>query len=248
MKLIEGKVALVTGAAKGIGKAVALKFAEHGANVAFTDLQIDESVRETEAAIAACGVKVKAYASNAADFADTHRVVEEIHKEFGRIDILLNNAGIARDGLMMRMSEEQWDLVIDVNLKSAFNFIHAVTPVMMRQKSGSIICMSSVVGVSGNAGQSNYAASKAGMVGLTKSLAKELGSRGIRANVIAPGFIMTDMTNLLSQEVKDRWADQIPLKRGGTPEDVANVSLFLASGLSAYVTGQVIQVCGGMNM
>ena len=190
---------------------------------------------------------MQGYASNAADFDDTHRVVEEIVKDFGRIDILINNAGITKDGLMMRMSEQQWDAVINVNLKSAFNFIHAITPIMMRQKSGSIVNMSSVVGVSGNAGQSNYSASKAGMIGLAKSIAKELGSRGIRANAIAPGFIITEMTGALSEEVRNEWAKQIPLRRGGTPEDVANAALFLASDLSSYVSGQVINVCGGMN-
>ncbi|MCL2727873.1 MAG: 3-oxoacyl-[acyl-carrier-protein] reductase [Bacteroidales bacterium] len=248
MKLLEGKVALITGAARGIGKAIALKFAQHGADVAFTDLSEDELFAETVSAIAAYGIKVKGYASNAADFADAHKVVEEIHKEFGRIDILVNNAGITRDTLMMRMSEEQWDLVINVNLKSAFNFIHAVTPIMMRQKSGSIINVSSIVGVSGNAGQANYAASKAGMIGLAKSIAKELGSRGVRVNAIAPGFILTEMTDRLPQEVQQQWITQIPLKRAGTPEDVANISLFLASDLSSYLSGQVIQVCGGMNM
>ena len=194
MKLLEGKVAVITGAARGIGKAIAIKFASEGANVAFTDLAIDDNAKATEKEIAAMGVKVKGYASNAANFEDTHKVVEEIAKDFGRIDILVNNAGITRDGLMMRMTEAQWDMVINVNLKSAFNFIHAVTPVMMRQRSGSIINMASVVGVSGNAGQCNYSASKAGMIGLAKSIAKELGSRGIRANAIAPGFIITDMT------------------------------------------------------
>jgi len=248
MKLLEGKVAVITGAARGIGKAVAVKFAQEGANIAFTDLNIDDNAKATEAEIAAYGVKVKAYASNAADFEDTHKVVEEIVKDFGRVDILVNNAGITRDGLMMRMSEQQWDMVINVNLKSAFNFIHALTPVMMKQKAGSIINMSSVVGVSGNAGQTNYSASKAGMIGLAKSVAKELGSRGIRANAIAPGFIITEMTHQLSEEVRKQWADQIPLKRGGTPDDVANVALFLASDLSSYVSGQVIPVCGGMNM
>ena len=248
MELLEGKVALITGAARGIGKAIALKFAEHGANVAFTDLQIDDAAQETEAAIAAYGVKAKAFASNAAHFADTHKVVEDIHQAFGKIDILVNNAGITRDNLMMRMSEEQWDMVININLKSAYNFIHALTPVMMRQRGGSIINISSVVGVSGNAGQANYAASKAGLIGLAKSVAKELGSRGVRTNVIAPGFIVTEMTNNLPEEVKRQWADTIPLKRNGLPEDVANAALFLASDLSAYVTGQVIQVCGGMNM
>ncbi|MBQ7823326.1 MAG: 3-oxoacyl-[Bacteroidaceae bacterium] len=248
MKLLEGKVAIITGAARGIGKAIAIKFAQEGANIAFTDLAIDDNAKATEAEIAAFGVKVKGYASNAANFEDTHKVVEEIAKDFGRIDILVNNAGITRDGLMMRMSEAQWDMVINVNLKSAFNFIHACTPVMMRQKSGSIINMSSVVGVSGNAGQTNYSASKAGMIGLAKSIAKELGSRGIRANCIAPGFIITEMTHQLSEEVRKEWAAQIPLKRGGTPEDVANVCTFLASDLASYVTGQVIHVCGGMNM
>lgn len=248
MKLLEGKTALITGAARGIGKAIALRFAQEGANIAFTDLNIDENAKATEKEIEALGVKVKGYASNAADFEDTHRVVEEIAKDFGRIDVLVNNAGITRDGLMMRMSEQQWDMVINVNLKSAFNFLHAVTPIMMRQKSGSIINMSSVVGVSGNAGQANYSASKAGMIGLAKSMAKELGSRGIRVNAIAPGFIITEMTGQLSEEVRNEWAKQIPLRRGGTPEDVANTTLFLASDLSSYVSGQVIHVCGGMNM
>lgn len=248
MKLLEGKTALITGAARGIGKAIALKYASEGANVAFTDLAIDDIAKATENEIAAFGVKVKGYASNAADFTGTEKVVAEVMNDFGRIDVLVNNAGITRDGLMMRMTEQQWDMVINVNLKSAFNFIHAITPIMMRQKSGSIINMSSVVGVSGNAGQANYSASKAGMIGLAKSIAKELGSRGIRANCIAPGFIITDMTGQLSEEVRNEWAKQIPLKRGGTPEDVANVALFLASELSSYVSGQVIHVCGGMNM
>ena len=248
MGLLSGKTAIVTGAARGIGKAIALKFASEGANVAFTDLVIDENAQNTEKELAALGVKVKAYASNAANFEDTAKVVAEIHKDFGSIDILVNNAGITRDGLMMRMTEQQWDMVINVNLKSAFNFIHACTPIMMRQKTGSIINMASVVGVSGNAGQSNYSASKAGMIGLAKSVAKELGSRGVRANAIAPGFIITEMTAVLSEEVKAEWAKQIPLRRGGTPEDVANVATFLASDLSSYVTGQVIHCCGGMNM
>ena len=248
MGLLDGKTALVTGAARGIGKAIALKFASEGANVAFTDLAIDENAQNTEKEIAAFGVKAKGYASNAANFEDTAKVVSEIHKDFGQIDILVNNAGITRDGLMMRMSEQQWDMVINVNLKSAFNFIHACTPIMMRQKSGSIINMSSVVGVSGNAGQTNYSASKAGMIGLAKSIAKELGSRGIRANAIAPGFIITEMTDQLTEEVKAEWAKSIPLRRGGTPEDVANVATFLASDLSSYMTGQVMCCCGGMNM
>lgn len=247
MKLLEGKVAVVTGAARGIGKAIALQFAKEGADVAFTDLVIDENGLATQAEIEALGVKAKGFASNAADFEQTHKVVEEIVKEFGRIDILVNNAGITKDGLMMRMTEAQWDAVLTVNLKSAFNFIHAVVPVMARQKSGSIINMSSVVGVSGNAGQCNYSASKAGMIGLAKSIAKEMGPRGIRANCIAPGFIITDMTNQLSDEVKEAWSKQIPLRRGGTPEDVAKVALFLASDLSSYVSGQVIHCCGAMN-
>ena len=247
MKLLEGKTAIVTGAARGIGKAVALRFAQEGCNIAFTDLAIDENAKATEAEIAAYGVMVKGYASNAASFEDTHAVVNAILSDFDRVDILVNNAGITRDGLMMRMSEQQWDAVINVNLKSAFNFIHALTPVMLKQRSGSIINMSSVVGVHGNAGQANYSASKAGMIGLAKSIAKELGSRGIRANAIAPGFIITEMTHQLSEEVREEWAKQIPLKRGGTPEDVANAALFLASDLSSYISGQVIQVDGGMN-
>ena len=247
MKLLEGKVALVTGAGRGIGKAIALRYAEEGANVAFTDLAINEAVEETIKEIEALGVKAKAYASNAANFDETHEVVKQVVDDFGRIDILVNNAGITKDGLMMRMSEAQWDAVINVNLKSAFNFIHAVTPVMAKQRSGSIINMSSVVGVSGNAGQCNYSASKAGMIGLAKSIAKEMGPRGIRANCIAPGFIITEMTNQLSQEIKDQWAAQIPLRRGGTPEDVANVAVFLGSDLSSSVSGQVIHCCGAMN-
>ena len=248
MKLLEGKVALITGAARGIGKAIALKFASEGCDIAFTDLVIDENGKKTEEEIAAFGVKAKGYASNAADFEACHNVVAEVVKDFGRLDILVNNAGITKDGLMMRMSEAQWDAVIGVNLKSAFNFVHAVTPVMMRQRTGSIINMASVVGVHGNAGQANYSASKAGMIGLAKSVAQELGSRGIRANAIAPGFIITDMTAKLSDEIKEEWCNKIPLRRGGTPEDVANIATFLASDMSSYVSGQVIQVDGGMNM
>ena len=248
MKLLEGKVALITGAARGIGKAIALKYAQEGCNIAFTDLVIDENGKKPEEEIAAFGVKVKGYASNAADFEACHNVVAEVVKDFGRLDILVNNAGITKDGLMMRMTEAQWDAVINVNLKSAFNFVHAVTPVMMRQRTGSIINMASVVGVHGNAGQCNYSASKAGMIGLAKSIAQELGSRGVRANAIAPGFIITDMTAQLSEEIRNEWCQKIPLRRGGTPEDVANIATFLASDMSSYVTGQVIQVDGGMNM
>ncbi len=247
MKLLEGKTAIVTGAARGIGKAIALKFASEGANIAFTDLNIDDNAKATEAEIAALGVKVKGYASNAADFEQTHQVVEQIKNDFGTIDVLVNNAGITKDGLMMRMSEAQWDAVINVNLKSAFNFIHACTPIMASQRRGSIINMASVVGVHGNAAQCNYSASKAGMIGLAKSIAREMGSRGIRANAIAPGFIITAMTDQLSDEIKKKWNEQIPLRRGGTPEDVANTALYLACDLSSYITGQVIQVDGGLN-
>ena len=247
MGLLDGKVALITGAAKGIGKAIALKFASEGADVAFTDLVINEAAEETIKELEAFGHKVKGYASNAADFAQTQEVVDQIMAEFGHIDILVNNAGITKDGLMLRMSEAQWDAGINVNLKSAVNFIHALTPIMARQRGGSIINMSSVVGVSGNAGQCNYSASKAGLIGLAKSIAKEMGPRGIRANCIAPGFIISDMTSALSEEVREQWVKTIPLRRGGTPEDVAKVALFLASDLSSYVSGQVIHVCGAMN-
>lgn len=248
MGLLTGKTALITGAARGIGKAIALKFASEGANIAFTDLVIDENGKATEEEIAAMGVKVKGYASNAADFAQSAEVVNQVKADFGSIDILVNNAGITKDGLMLRMTEAQWDAVIGVNLKSAFNFIHACTPIMMRQKGGSIINMASVVGVHGNAGQCNYSASKAGMIALAKSIAQEMGAKGIRANAIAPGFIETAMTEALSEDVRKEWIKGIPLRRGGTPEDVANIALFLASDMSSYVSGQVIQVDGGMNM
>ena len=248
MKLLEGKVALITGAARGIGKAIALRMAAEGADIAFTDLVIDEIGQETEKEIADLGVKCKGYASNAADFAQTEAVVAQVKEEFGHIDILVNNAGITKDGLMLRMTEAQWDAVINVNLKSAFNFIHALVPIVMRQRGGSIINMASVVGVHGNAGQSNYAASKAGLIALAKSVAQEMGSRGIRANAIAPGFIDTAMTQALPEEVRKEWAQRIPLRRGGTVDDIANVAIFLASDMSSYVTGQVIQVDGGMNM
>ena len=248
MKLLEGKVALITGAARGIGKAIALKFASEGADIAFTDLVIDENGKQTEQEIQALGVKAKGYASNAANFAETEQVVAQIKQEFGHIDILVNNAGITKDSLMLRMTEAQWDAVIAVNLKSAFNFIHALVPVMMRQRAGSIINMASVVGVHGNAGLANYAASKAGLIALAKSVAQEMGSRGIRANAIAPGFIETAMTAALPEDIRKQWVEKIPLRRGGTVDDIAAVATFLASDMSSYVTGQVIQVDGGMNM
>lgn len=245
--MLKGKVALITGAARGIGKAIALKFASEGADIVFTDLNRDDNFEHTEREISTLGVKCRGYVSNAADFEQTHSTVEAIVKDFGRIDILVNNAGITRDGLLMRMSEQQWDMVLTVNLKSAFNFCHAVVPVMSSQKCGSIINISSIVGVSGNAGQCNYSASKAGMIGLAKSIAKEMGSRGIRANAIAPGFIITEMTGALSDKVREEWLKQIALRRGGTPQDIADVATFLASELSSYVTGQVIICDGGMN-
>lgn len=244
--LLSNKTAIITGAARGIGKQIALAFAREGANIAFTDLELNEAAEETRNEIAALGVKVQFYASNAADFESAHQVVEQVQQEFGTVDILVNNAGITRDTLLMRMTEEQWDQVIQVNLKSAFNFTHAVTPVMMRQRSGSIISLSSVVGINGNAGQANYAASKAGIIALIKSVAKELGSRGVRANAIAPGFILTDMTKALSEETLKQFVTMIPMRRGGEPEEVAKVALFLASDLSSYVSGQVIQVNGAM--
>ena len=246
MGMLDGKVALVTGAARGIGKAIALKFAQEGADVAFTDLVINEAAEETISEIAAFGHKVKGYASNAANFDETHAVVEEILQDFGKIDILVNNAGITKDGLVMRMSEQQWDAVIAVNLKSAFNFIHAVMPGMARLKGGSIINMASIAGQMGNPGQVNYASSKAGLIAMAKSVAKEMGSRGIRANAIAPGFIVSEMTNALPEAVRDEYIKQIPLRRGGTVDEIANTALYLASDLSSYVTGQVIAVNGGL--
>ena len=246
MGLLNGKVALITGAARGIGKAIALKFASEGASIALTDLVINESAEETVKELEAFGVKVKAYASNAADFEATQEVVAEIEKEFGRVDILVNNAGITKDGLVMRMSEAQWDAVIDVNMKSAFNFLHAVVPIMARQKGGSIINMASIAGQTGNPGQVNYSASKAGLIAMAKSVAKEMGPRGVRANAIAPGYVITEMTEVLPQAVKDEFIKLIPLKRGATVEEIANTALYLASDLSSYVTGQVIAVNGGM--
>ncbi|MBO4756523.1 MAG: 3-oxoacyl-[acyl-carrier-protein] reductase [Bacteroidales bacterium] len=246
MGLLDGKVALITGAARGIGKAIALKFASEGADIAFTDLVINDSAQETIREIEELGRKVKGYASNCANFEETQAVVEEIVKDFGRIDVLVNNAGITKDGLVMRMSEQQWDAVIDVNMKGAFNFLHAVVPVMARQKGGSIINMASIAGQTGNPGQVNYSASKAGLIAMAKSVAKEMGPRGIRANSIAPGFIISEMTDALPQAVKDEYLKMIPLKRGGTVEDIANTALYLASDLSDYVSGQVIAVNGGM--
>ena len=245
---LHGKKALITGSTQGIGLAIAKLFAEQGADVAISCREINDTVLATVAELEQYGTRIKAYASDAADFAQSHALVESVVADFGRLDILVNNAGITKDSLMLRMTEEQWDSVIDTNLKSAFNFVHAVTPVMARQRGGSIINMSSVVGVSGNAGQCNYSASKAGMIALTKSIAKEMGSRGIRANAIAPGFIATDMTAKLSDDMREQWVKSIPLRRGGTAEDVANVALFLASDLSSYVTGQVVNCCGGMNI
>lgn len=247
MKLLEGKTAIVTGASRGIGKAIASKFAEEGCNIAFTDLFEDDNMKATEAELRTLGVTVKGYASNAALFDQTEEVVSKIVDDFGHVDVLVNNAGITKDTLLMRMTEEQWDAVINVNLKSVFNFTKAVQKTMLKQRSGSVINLSSVVGVSGNAGQANYSASKAGIIGFTKSIAKELGSRGIRSNAIAPGFIITEMTAKISEEARKAWEAGIPMKRGGTPEEVAKVALFLASDLSSYVSGQVIQVCGAMN-
>jgi 3-oxoacyl-[acyl-carrier protein] reductase len=246
MKLLEGKTALITGASRDIGRAIAIKFAQEGCNVAFTDLFEDDKMKSVEKELQSLGVKAKGYASDASKLDDTERVVDEIVRDFGRIDALVNNAGITKDTLLMRMTEEQWDAVITVNLKSVFNFTKAVQRTMLKQRSGSIINMSSVVGVSGNAGQANYSASKAGIIGFTKSVARELGSRGIRANAIAPGFIITEMTDKIPEDARKAWEDSIPLKRGGTPEEVAGVALFLASDLSSYVSGQVIQVCGAM--
>jgi 3-oxoacyl-[acyl-carrier protein] reductase len=244
MGLLQGKVALITGASRGIGKAVALRFAAEGADIAFTDIKVDPG---TVSELEALGVKVRAYEADASDFAATEEVVAKIHAEFGRIDILVNNAGITRDGLMLRMSEASWDAVLTVNLKSAFNYIHAVCPIMSQQRGGNIISMSSVVGMAGNAGQCNYSASKAGLIGLTKSIAKEMGPRGVRANCIAPGFIISEMTDKLPEETRKALAKSIPLRRGGTVDEVAGVALFLASELSSYVSGQVISVCGAMN-
>ncbi|UOB17531.1 3-oxoacyl-[acyl-carrier-protein] reductase [Abyssalbus ytuae] len=246
MKLLEGKTAIITGASRGIGKGIAKVFAEHGANIAFTYSSSVDAAKELEKELNALGIKAKGYQSNAADFTQAQELADEVVKEFGSIDVLINNAGITKDNLLMRISEEDFDKVIEVNLKSVFNMTKAVQRTMLKQRKGSIINMSSVVGIKGNAGQSNYAASKAGIIGFTKSIALELGSRNIRSNVIAPGFIETEMTGVLDEKVVQGWRDAIPLKRGGQPEDVANACVFLASDLSAYITGQVINVDGGM--
>ena len=237
---------MITGGSRGIGKGIAMRFAAEGANIAITNIMDNDEFQATVSEIAALGVKAKGYVSDASVFADAENVIDEIVKDFGTVDILVNNAGITRDTLLMRMTEEQWDQVLTVNLKSVFNLTKAAIRPMMKQKSGSIVNMSSVVGVNGNAGQANYSASKAGIIGFTKSVAKELGSRNVRCNAIAPGFILTEMTSKLPEDVKSDWISKIPLRRGGLPEDVANVALFLASDLSSYVTGQTIHVCGGM--
>jgi 3-oxoacyl-[acyl-carrier protein] reductase len=248
MKLLSGKTALVTGATRGIGKGIALKLANEGANIAFTFVSSVEKAILFETELASLGIKAKGYQSNASEFAAAEILIDTIVKEFGSIDIVVNNAGITRDNLMMRMTEQMWDEVMDTNLKSAFAITKAVQRPMMKARSGSIINSTSVVGITGNAGQANYAASKAGMIGLTKSVAKELGSRNIRCNAIAPGFIETEMTEALPEETRKQWCEGIALKRGGSPEDVANAVLFLASDMSAYVSGQTINVCGGMVM
>lgn len=246
MKLLEGKTALITGASRGIGKAIAIKFAKEGADIAVTNIFDDDEFKSTIKEIETLGVKAKGYVFNVANFEDSQKIINQILTDFKKIDILVNNAGITKDTLLMRMTEEQWDAVIAVNLKSVFNLTKAVLQPMLKQKGGSIINMSSVVGVSGNAGQSNYSASKAGILGFTRSIAKEVGSRSIRVNAIAPGFILTEMTEKLPEDIKNEWIKKIPLKRGGTPDDVANTALYLACDLSSYITGQTIHVCGGM--
>ncbi len=246
MKLLEGKTALITGASKGIGKGIAEQYAEHGANVAFTYLSSVEKGEAVEKELTSLGVQAKGYRSDASDFSAAEELINQVVSDFGTLDILINNAGITKDNLLMRMNEADWDAIMNINLKSCFNTVKAATRTFMKQKSGSIINMSSVVGVKGNAGQANYAASKAGIIGFTKSVALELGSRNIRSNVIAPGFIETEMTDALDEKTVQSWRDAIPLKRGGKPEDVANACIFLGSDLSSYITGQVIQVDGGM--
>ncbi len=245
--LLQDKVALITGAARGIGKAIALQFAKEGCHIAFTDIQLNDEVKQTIEELQSLGVTVVFYEGDVSDFELAHQIIEQVHEKFGKIDILVNNAGITRDTLLLRMSEKQWDDVIEVNLKSAFNYVHAVLPIMLRQRAGSIISLSSVVGIGGNAGQANYAASKAGIIALTSSISKEVSSRNIRVNAIAPGFIVTEMTKQLPENVLQDITNTIPMKRGGAPEEVAKVALFLASDLASYVNGQVIHVCGGMS-
>jgi len=247
MKLLEGKTVLITGANRGIGKSIAIKFAENGANIAFSDIHYNEDSKALEQELTAFGVTAKGYASDASSFAGSEQLINKVLEDFNTIDVLVNNAGITRDNLLLRMTEQDWDLVMNVNLKSVFNLTKAIQKVMIKQRFGSIINMSSVVGVEGNSGQSNYSASKAGIIGFTKSIAQELGSRNIRCNAIAPGYIETEMTARLPQEFRDKWIQDIPMKRAGTPEDVANLALFLASDLSSYVTGQAITVCGGLH-
>jgi 3-oxoacyl-[acyl-carrier protein] reductase len=246
MKLLEGQTALITGASKGIGRKIAEKFAEHGAHVAFTYLSSVEKGQALEQELQQAGTKVKGYRSDASKFAEAEKLIHDIVTDFGALDIVVNNAGITKDGLLMRMTEENWDEVLNVNLKSVFNITKVASKVMMKNKKGVFINMSSVVGVQGNAGQANYAASKAGIIGFSKSIAKELGSRNIRSNVVAPGFIRTEMTDILDPKVVEGWEKEIPLRRAGEPEDVANVCVFLGSDMSAYITGQVLPVCGGM--
>ena len=247
MKLLEGKIALITGANRGIGRAIAKCFARNGGNVAFSDIAYDENSKSLEEELRNLGVQARGYASDAGSFEDSEKLVNDVITDFGELHVLINNAGITRDNLLLRLTEADWDLVIRVNLKSVFNLTKATQRQMIKQRYGSIINMSSVVGIEGNFGQSNYSASKAGIIGFTKSLAMELGSRNIRVNAIAPGFIETEMTTKLPEEVRKEWIEDIPLKRGGTPDDVANLALFLASGLSEYITGQVISVCGGLH-
>lgn len=248
MELLKGKTVIITGGARGIGRSIAKKCASQGANIAFTDLNEDDNFRSLISELTAMGVKCKGYVSDASQFDSANELIEKVTADFTTIDVLVNNAGITRDSLLMRMSEEQWDLVLKVNLKSVFNMCKAVQKVMLKQRSGSIINISSVVGVGGNAGQANYAASKAGMIGFTKSIAKELGSRSVRCNAIAPGFIETEMTANLPEDIKNSWYEKIALKRGGKPDDVANAVVFFGSELSEYVTGQVLLVCGGMHI
>lgn len=247
--MLQGKTALITGASRGIGKGLAEIFAKNGCNIAFTyAASVEKAMAFEKELTETYGIKAKGYQSNAADFSASEALANAVIADFGKVDILINNAGITRDTLMLRMTEEQWDEVINTNLKSAFNLTKAFLKHFLGNRGGSIINMTSVVGITGNAGQANYAASKAGMIGFTKSIAKEVGSRGIRCNAVAPGFIETEMTDALNADIKKAWVDTIPLKRGGTPEDVANACLFLASDLSTYVTGQTLNVCGGMVM